>query len=429
MQRRSKPTGGGSAIEWALLVAAISITSVVAGQNIASQISTDFTDHANALKHPASDTETTHVTIADDGCVVGTDGRDIVTATPDATCYKLGGGDDDFHGAASAAPLFIDAGAGQGALTQITTGAGHDQIISKQSGSLSSGSGNDVIKLSLDHPGRFNIDPGAGNDTVAINTQRPPAGAPANVIFSGRDRLKADLSCDGSIVLFKVQPLSSSELTGDCAVNAQSSGDAGSRSLSVRLPSFNGRLDFEGELTLDIVSGEASPATEPQGLFIPNWTAGRIDYIGSSTSQADFTLQSRSSTTSGFVRASLRAPYGTMAIEGAGHSSWQLQAGYTEGGQVSLSFPDEAGFQRMQAPQITGQADNLRIAGCFDQVSLFSGAEVIWTTEPCRTGAAETLPVSHNTTDLTLALIRGGDQQAIPLGADDLSVKSITISR
>lgn len=429
MQRRSKPTGGGSAIEWALLVAAISITSVVAGQNIAAQISTDFTDHANALKQPASDIQTTHVTIADDGCVVGTDGRDIVTATPDSTCYKLGDGDDEFDGAASTAPLFIDAGAGQGALTRITTGAGDDQIISEQSGSLRSGSGNDVINLSLDHPGRFDVDPGPGNDNIAISTRPPPAGAPANVISSGRDRLKADLSCEGSTVHFKVEPQSISELIGDCAVSAQASGDAGLRSLSAKLSSFNGRLDFEGELTLDVVSGEGSPAAEPQGLFIPNWTSGRVDYTSSSTSQADFTLQSSSPTASGFVQAALRAPYGTMAIEGAGHSSWRLHAGYTEGGQVSLSFPDEAGFQRMLAPRITGQADNLRIAGCFDQVSLFSGAEVIWTTEPCRTGAAETFPVSHNTTDLTLALIRGGDQQAIPLGADDLSVKSITISR
>jgi hypothetical protein len=425
----NKPTGGGIQIEWALLAAAISAGAIGVAQYGSHSVSDYYAGQVRKISDAFSDQPSQGIQLAEDGCFHGTDKNDSVTATEQTSCYKLHGGDDDFDGTAAAVPLVVDAGAGQGALTSVTTGSGADRITSGQSGTIHAGPGDDIIDLALPYAGRFEVSPGPGEDRVTLAVQDPPSGAAPNKLASGTGSLVAELACANTPVDFTMLPGSSSELYGDCPINARTVGAEGERRLTARLSSFAARFDAAEQLFLDITPFDTTPSSDPQGLYIPNWISGRISYVAHSVSQADLTLASSSPVSSGMVEATLYAPHGTISLDGTGHSAWTIDARYTDGGHISLSFPDEDRFVQMQSPQLSGQAEVLRISGCFDEIALGRGHDILWSTDGCRSEAAETFFVDPNQADLTLKLSRGGDHQSISLGAGDLQIKQITVSR
>lgn len=433
---------GGALIEYSILVGAIASVALVATTDMGQAARKPFIDAATQIARvtgieptaPAaavpSPMHSGYSPLSYDGsCFKATDGNDIVQPRSNQACFLLGAGDDTFEGAGLLHDVDVGTEYGTSIGGVISTGSGHDRIVSSQVGQISAGAGDDYVEVKLDdlRNGTTRIDLGPGTDTLKITVPNLPYGLPRHAITAGAGVKAINADCADDLVLLTPSQGSDVALSGSCAYEVGLQTDEASprtRILGEGLAGFSGTLSGN----LDLVVNFRDRIYAPQTLTLTAFEMLALQY----QAKVDQPVTLHISTTRGElhpasdVLVDIAAPTGAIIIEGAALPSWKIAATYAAGGAATLVFPDETGISAMKFPRLTGSVETLRVVGCFDTITLIEPNGQSHSINACAKNG-------RTMTDLPdgpamLAVTRGGQETMLSLGEAGLAATTLITS-
>ena len=418
---------GAALLEWAVLASLIAILAIGSVLATGTGIRRYYQEAVDGL---SGGRDSVALKTGGDRCVRGTGGDDVLFPVKGKTCYDLRGGDDIFQGSETGENIRILSDGGSGFSGSIVTGAGKDTITSKQNGTIDSGAGDDTIFLdtgSAPHGSIFSINTGPGTDSVELHASPAPSGAERNVLINPSGRLDALLGCARGGLSLKIGAGTTSALKGACDlfVSANTPGAALTRLSARGLASFSGMFPDLPALALDL---DITGSTHPSLLSIPALQSGSIRYKVRSAPSADFAaVGAPGASDSTTMSIDISAQTGNFSLEGIGRSDWPVNVLYASGGVVTLIYPDEGGFSSMTAPSLAGKTGELRVRGCFDEITFTQGATV--KTLPACSGADSSYTIPSPALAGTLHLVRNGSEDRIDTGPAALDLGTIRVGR
>lgn len=364
MRRQNK---GASAPEYALLIAGIAIISFsgLTVLNLGLDATGPIIDLGVRADAPPASPAPDRTPFAA-SCREYSDGDDNIVDDGTSPCHDLRLGADIFDARSATRDLTVTSEHGQG-YGRIVTGDGHDIIISRQPGHISSGAGNDVVTLALPARSRYDIDLGPGDNRLDLNVSSPSRDAEMNSVRVGAGQSRIEASCAGHPV--SLMPSQGAHLffKGDCDISAAIDGTSrGSLSLS-GISGLSAHLSNTSLMSLDI-HGALSTSKE-HSLHIHKARSLAADITLSSNGPVSLSFDGLSALGNHDITARVASFGGHFALSGPMQPHWDIFVDHgPKTGTISLR-PDTV-LEHVDPPVMTGRTDTLEILGCFD--GLFS---------------------------------------------------------